>query len=126
MIQNSAIYGADGIAFLGNTLYVDTVFSNAIFRIPMDATGKVTAAPVQILVPRLLHSPDGMRAGGGKLFLAENSGGQVDVVTIADDKATITTVRTGFVDPTAVQPLGDTLWVGDRGTSKAVAVPMPK
>jgi len=125
VIQNSSLYGIDGITFLNGTLYVNTVWSNALFRIPLDANGKA-GAPQQLLTNRLLHSPDGLRAAGGRLFLAENSGHQVDEVKINGDKATIIPLKTGLNAPTAVEPHGDVLWVGDRGGNKAVAVALKK
>lgn len=125
VIQNSALYGIDGITFLNGTLYVDTVWANGLYRIPLDASGKA-GNPQQLLTNRLLSSPDGLRAAGGRLFLAENSGHQVDEVKINGDKATIIPLKTGLNAPTAVEPHGDVLWVGDRGGNKAVAVALKK
>ncbi len=125
VIQNSALYGIDGITFLNGTLYVNTVWAGGLYRIPLDASGKA-GSPQQILTNRLLSSPDGMRAANGKLYLAENSGHQVDEVRINGDKATIIPLKTGLNAPTAVEVHGDTLWVGDRGGNKAVAVPLKK
>ena len=125
VIQNGTLYGIDGITFLNGQLYVNTVWSNGLFRIPLDTKGKA-GDPQQILPNHLLHSPDGMRAAGGKLYLAENSGHQVDLVAINGDHATITPLKTDLNAPTAVEPHGDVLWVGDRGGNKAVAVPLKK
>lgn len=125
VIQNAALYGVDGITFLNGQLYVNTVWSNALFRIPMDAAGKA-GDPVQILPNRLLKAPDGMRAANGRLYLAEGAAGQVDEVRINGNNATILPLRTGLTAPTAVDVHGDTLWVGDRGGNKAVAVALKK
>jgi sugar lactone lactonase YvrE len=125
VIQNSSLYGIDGITFLNGQLYVNTVWSNALFRIPLDAAGKA-GTPVQLLANRLLKSPDGMRAANGRMYLAENSGGQVDEVTISGDRATIIPLKTGLNAPTAVEVHGDTLWIGDRGGNKAVAMALRK
>ena len=35
-------------------------------------------------------------------------------------------VPEGYGNPTALEPMGDTLWVGDRAVSKAIPIPMPK
>jgi hypothetical protein len=125
VIQNSALYGVDGITFLNGQMYVNTVWSNALFRIPMDAAGKA-GEPVQIQPNKLLKAPDGMRAANGKLYLAEGGAGQVDEVRINGNNATIIPLKTGLTAPTAVEVHGDTLWVGDRGGNKAVAVPLKK
>lgn len=125
VIQNAALYGVDGITFLNGQMYVNTVWSNALFRIPMDASGKA-GDPVQILPNKLLKAPDGMRAANGKLYLAEGGAGQVDEVRINGNNATIVPLKTGLTAPTAVEVHGDTLWVGDRGGNKAVAVALKK
>ncbi|MBV9550794.1 MAG: hypothetical protein JO256_14080 [Alphaproteobacteria bacterium] len=125
VIQNSSLYGIDGITFLDGQLYVNTVWSNALFRIPLDAAGKA-GDPQQLLTNVLLKAPDGMRAANGKLYLAEGGNHQVDLVTIKGDRATITPLKTGLNAPTAVEVHGDVLWVGDRGGAKAVAVQLKK
>jgi hypothetical protein len=125
VIQDPGLYGVDGITFLNGTLYVNTVWSNNLYRIPLDAAGKA-GKPQQLLVSQLLVAPDGMRAAGGRMFLAENAAGRVDIVTVQGDRASVTTIKRGLVAPTAVEPVGNTLWIGDRGASKAIAMPMPK
>ncbi len=37
-LEDRALYGIDGITFLNGTLYVNNVFSNNLYRIPMDAS----------------------------------------------------------------------------------------
>jgi hypothetical protein len=103
VIQNPSLYGVDGITFLDGQLYVNTVWSNALFRIPLDAGGKA-GTPVQIQVPVVLKSPDGMRAAGGKLYVAENSGGQVDELTITGDRASVRVVKTRCGSATGARP----------------------
>jgi hypothetical protein len=125
VIQDGGLYGVDGITFLNGVLYVNTVWSNNLYRIPLDASGKA-GRPQQLLVSQLLVAPDGMRAANGRLFLAENAAGKVDMVTIQGDRAIVTTIKSGLNAPTAVEPVGNTLWIGDRGASKAIAMPMPK
>src|SRR6202050_3563000 len=39
-LEDHALYGIDGITFLDGTLYVNNVFSNNLYRIPVDAAGK--------------------------------------------------------------------------------------
>ena len=43
-LEDRALYGIDGITFLDGTLYVNNVFSNNLYRIPVDAAGKAGAA----------------------------------------------------------------------------------
>ena len=124
-LEDRALYGIDGITFLDGTLYVTNVFSNNLYRIPVDAAGKA-GQPVDIWMDQPVKGPDGMRAAHGKLLLAENGSGKIDVVTVNGDKASITVIKDGLTTPTAVEPAGDTIWIAERGAGKAVSIPMPK
>ena len=124
-LEDRALYGIDGITFLDGTLYVNNVFSNNLYRIPVDAAGK-PGQPVDIWMDQPVKGPDGMRAVHGKLLLAENGSGKIDVITVNGDKASIAVIQEGLNTPTAVEPAGDTLWIAERGAGKAVSIPMPK
>ncbi len=124
-LEDRALYGIDGITFLDGTLYVNNVFSNNLYRIPVDAAGKA-GTPVDIWMDQPVKGPDGMRAVNGKLLLAENGSGKIDVITVHGDKASVTVIKDGFTTPTAVEPAGDVIWIAERGAGKAVSIPMPK
>jgi hypothetical protein len=124
LIQDRTLDGIDGITFLDRVLYANNVISNNLYRIPLDAEGKA-GAPVQIWPNRPIKGPDGMRAAHGKLFLAENKNGRASMVTIDGDQATVTTLLDGLTTPTAIEPAGDTLWVGDRANDRAVSISLP-
>jgi sugar lactone lactonase YvrE len=124
-LEDHALYGIDGITFLNGTLYVNNVFSNNLYRIPVDAAGKA-GQPVDIWMDQPVKGPDGMRAANGKLLLAENGSGKISVITVNGDKATVTVIKEGLKTPTAVEPAGDMIWVAERGAGKAVSIPMPK
>jgi sugar lactone lactonase YvrE len=124
-LEHRALYGIDGITFLNGTLYVNNVFSNNLYRIPVDATGKA-GLPVDIWMDQPIKGPDGMRAANGKLIVAENGSGRISVITVTGDKATVTVIKDGLNTPTAVEPAGDTLWIAERGSGKAVSIAMPK
>jgi sugar lactone lactonase YvrE len=104
--------GADGLTFLGPTLYVNTFTTNHIYRIPIGAAGSAGAA-VDIALSRKISGPDGMRAAGGKLYLAENRANRIDELTIDADRASVTVLKKGYDTPTAVSPVGAVLWVGE-------------
>jgi len=125
LIEDRTLDGVDGITFLGNELYVNNVISNNLYRIPLDAAGKA-GAPVQIWPDKPIKGPDGMRAANGKLYLTENRNGRASMVTVNGDQATVVPILEGLTRPTAIEPVGDTLWVGDRAKDKAIAIPMPK
>jgi len=124
-LEHRALYGIDGITFLNGTLYVNNVFSNNLYRIPVDAAGKA-GQPVDIWMDQPIKGPDGMRAANGKLIVAENGSGKISVLTVNGDKASVTVIKEGLNTPTAVEPAGDTIWIAERGAGKAVSIPMPK
>jgi hypothetical protein len=124
-MENRALNGIDGITFLDGVLYVNNVFYNKLYRIPVDASGK-PGAPVDIWMDAPVKGPDGMRAANGKLFVAENGSGKITYLTIDGDKAHVTVLKEGLVTPTGVEPAGATLWYTERGTGKVFSMPMPK
>jgi hypothetical protein len=125
LIEDRTLDGIDGITFLDSELYVNNVISNNLYRIPLDRSGKA-GLPVQIWPDRPIKGPDGMRAANGKLYVAENKNGRASAITVNGDQANVVTVLDGLTQPTAIEPAGDTLWVGDRANDKAIALPMPK
>ena len=124
-LEHRALYGIDGITFLDGILYVNNVISNNLYRIPVDAAGKA-GQPVDIWMDQPVKGPDGMRAANGKLLVAENGSGNISVITVNGDKASVKVIKEGLKTPTAVEPAGDTIWIAERGTGKAVSIPMPK
>jgi sugar lactone lactonase YvrE len=124
-LEDRALYGIDGITFLNGVLYVNNVFSNNLYRIPVDAAGKA-GQPVDIWMDQPVKGPDGMRAANGKLLLAENGSGKISVITVKGDKASVKVIKEGLKTPTAVEPAGDTIWIAERGAGKAVSIPMPR
>jgi len=124
-LDHRSLLGIDGIAFLDGTLYVNNVFFNKLYRVPVDADGK-PGTPVDIWMDAPVHGPDGMRAANGKLFVAENGGGKISRLTITGDTAHVTLIKDGLKTPTGVEPAGDTLWFTERGTGKVWSVPMPE
>jgi DNA-binding beta-propeller fold protein YncE len=124
VIQNAALYGVDGITFLNGELFVNTVWSGNIYRIPLDASGKA-GAPVQVHTPRTLKSPDGMRAHNGRIYVAESGNGTVSAFTVKNDVATFTTIASGLNGPCAVEPHGNVVWVVERPADRVTAVKIP-
>jgi sugar lactone lactonase YvrE len=95
-VKDPRLGGVDGIALGGDgALYVNTVSTGRMFRIPLAADG--SAGAVGELQPSMkLDSPDGLRAIGGMRFLQAENGkaGKIAVVTVAGDAATVTPVGT--------------------------------
>lgn len=124
-LEHATLRGVDGITFLDGTLYVNNVIFNKLYRIPVDATGK-PGTPVDIWTDQPIKGPDGMRAANGKLILAENASGKISALTVNGDRASVTVLKEGLNTPTGVEPMGDTIWITERGTGKALSIPMPK
>jgi len=124
-LEHRTLNGVDGITFLDGILYVNNVVFNKLYRIPVDAAGKA-GQPVDIWMDQPIKGPDGMRAAHGKLLLAENGSGQIAVLTVNGDKASVTVIKEGLNTPTAVEPAGDVIWIAERGAGKAVSIPMPR
>ncbi|HEY1805884.1 MAG TPA: hypothetical protein VGG45_15535 [Terracidiphilus sp.] len=124
-LEHRTLLGVDGITFLDGTLYVNNVFFNKLYRIPMDAAGK-PGTPVDIWMDQPVHGPDGMRAANGKLYVAENGSGTIAAMTVNGDKASVIVLKDGLKTPTGIEPAGDTLWFTERGAGKAESIPMPK
>jgi len=124
-LEHRNLTGIDGITFLNGTLYVNSVFFNKLWRVPVDADGK-PGRPVDIWMDAPVKGPDGMRATGNMLLLAENGAGKVDALTIDGDRAHVTVLKDGLDTPTGVEPAGDTIWIANRGAGQAVSIPMPK
>jgi len=123
--EHRVLTGIDGITFLNGTMYINNVFFNKLYRIPVDASGK-PGQPVDIWMDKPVKGPDGMRAANGKIFVAENGSGRISSLTIDGDIAHVTVLKDGLKTPTGVEPAGDTLWVAERGLGQVVSIPMPK
>ena len=124
-LEHQTLLGIDGITFLNGTLYVNNVFFNKLYRIPVDAAGK-PGTPVDIWMDQPMSGPDGMRAANGKLFVAENGSGKIAELTVNGDKASVKVLKEGLNTPTGIQPAGDALWFSERGAGKVWSIPMPK
>ena len=137
-IKDDQLAGVDGIAFGdNNTIYVNTVTTGHLFRVPVGKDGAAGAmAPIQ--PSQVLRQPDGMRPLGKNEFLLIEGAGRLDHVTVDGDMAKIEVLKDGFNGPTAVTRVGDTAWVlegklnymndpklkdQDPGPFKAFAVP---
>ena len=77
------------------TLYVNNVFSNNLYRVPIDAAGK-DGEPVDIRMDQPVKGPDGMRAANGKLIVAENGSSMISVITVTATRPPITVIKEGL------------------------------
>lgn len=123
--DDRTLLGIDGITFVGNTLYENNVIFNKLYRVPMDSKGNA-GRPVDIWLNKPIKAPDGMRAANGKLFLAENEGGTIDLVTVNGETASVTVLKEGLATPTAIEPAGVALWYNELAADRALSIPLPK
>jgi hypothetical protein len=67
----------------------------------------------QLELSQPIAGPVGMRAlADGRIILAENRSGKIDVITVEGNKAEVATIKDGFkFSPTAVTVVGDIAWV---------------
>ena len=105
----------DGIAVLADgAVYANIFEGDGLYRVAVNPDGTAgTVTKLQTSRP-LFHS-DGLRAfGPDKLLMVEGeTKGNLDLVTISGDTATIDTIKDGFEGPVAVAQVGDTAYVLD-------------
>jgi hypothetical protein len=123
--DDRTLLGIDGITFIGGTLYENNVIFNKLYRVPMDSNGKA-GKPVDIWLNKPIKGPDGMRAANGKLFLAENEAGKIDMVTVSGETASVTVLKEGLKTPTAIEPAGGVLWFNELETDRALSIALPQ
>jgi sugar lactone lactonase YvrE len=105
--------GLDGLAFGSDgNLFVDTFTKGELFRVEVNdgKAGKVTK--LQSSRPTALTDAI-RRTDEGRAFLMIEGDGKVDRVAIAGDKASIDTLKEGFIGPTGVTQVGKTAWVSE-------------
>jgi hypothetical protein len=124
-LEHRTLLGVDGITFLDGVLYVNNVFFNKLYRIPVDSAGK-PGTPDDIWMDQPVKGPDGMRAARGKIYVAENGSGVLAALEIHGDKAHVTVLKDGLKTPTGVEPTSDLLWCSERANGEVVSIPMPR
>jgi hypothetical protein len=109
MFGRTDLAGIDGIAFAGGKLYFNNVRKNLLQRIDIKSDAMAT---LQLSAP--LSGPDGMRVGPGDvLLITENKAGNLNQAKIEGDKATLTPIKGGFGQLTAVGVVGNIAWVAE-------------
>jgi hypothetical protein len=67
-----------------------------------------------------------MASSRAKPLFKRSASGKISALTVTGDKASVTVIKDGLITPTGVEPVGDTIWIAERGAAKALSVPMPK
>ena len=104
--------GLDGLAFgTDGNLYADTFTTAELFRVEVK-DGK--AGTITKLQPsRKLALTDALRPDPRGGFLMIEGSGKLDHVTFEGDRATVQTLKDGYIGPTGVTPVGNTAWVSE-------------
>jgi streptogramin lyase len=111
--SDPGLAGIDGIAFAGGKLYFNNVRKNLLQRIDIKPDGSAGAVTtLELSAP--LAGPDGMRVGPGEvLLITENRAGNLTQAKIKGDKATLTPIKGGFGQLTAIGVVGNVAWVAE-------------
>jgi hypothetical protein len=111
--SDPGLVGIDGIAFAGGELYFNNVRKNLLQRIDVKADGSAgQVTTLELSAP--LSGPDGMRVGPGEvLLITENRTGNLTQAKVEGDKATLTPIKGGFGQLTAIGVVGKTAWVAE-------------
>ncbi len=111
--NDPGLVGIDGIAFAGGQLYFNNVRKNLLQRIDINPDGS-SGAITTLQLSGELSGPDGMRVGPGNVLLTtENRSGNLTQAKIEGDKATLTVIKGGFGQLTAIGVVGNIAWVAE-------------
>lgn len=133
--------GIDGLAFLNDTLYVNTVTTSKLLRLDLAKDGKVTKI-TELKLSRPLQGPDGMRAIDGKRLIIAEGNGRTALGVPNGDNVEITTIKDGGMEGgtpgvTVTKGMGWTIEgklrqrdannpEADKGPFRLFPVPLPK
>lgn len=119
----------DGIAVLGDKVVVNALRTGKLFVVPIGADGAAGTVS-EVSLNRPLEGPDGHRAWGSALLVAEGTApgklSRVDFTSPDLTSATVTTLKEGFPDgPVAVTVVGETAYVLEGQLSLIMGPPDP-
>jgi sugar lactone lactonase YvrE len=105
----------DGIAVLPDgSVYANIFEGDGLYRIAVKPDGSAGAI-TKLQTSRPLFHSDGLRAmGADKLLMVEGeTKGNLDLITLTGDNATVKTIKGGFEGPVSLAQVGDTIYVLD-------------
>jgi hypothetical protein len=114
-LLGGAAFNGNGIAVDGNSVYLDTFADGRLLRVPLLANGRA-GVPVEVVLPRPLAGADALRIlSPGRLLVFENDigggHGQVSVIDVRKETATLETVAAGLAEPVSGALVGKQLIV---------------
>lgn len=110
VLSDAGLRGIDGLAFLGDTLIINDLFTGALNKVDLTAS-PVTFKPLTLSEP--LMGPDGMRTSedGTHLILVEQYANRLVAVTVDGETGTVVPIATDLKGPAGVAQIGDTAYV---------------
>ena len=110
VLSDPAIRGVDGIAFLGDRLILNDLFTGALYEVNL---GNEAATYAALTLSEPLKGPDGMRTSedGRSLLITEQYGNRLVSVTLDGNAAKVTPIATDLVGPSGVAQVGTTAYV---------------
>jgi hypothetical protein len=103
----------DGVAVLGNRVFVGTLATSKLFAVPIQKDGSAGAV-TEVSLDQPLQRPDGIRSWGEETLLVVEGGGggHLSKVTISGGTGTRTVIKDGYPDgAVAVTVVGTTAYV---------------
>lgn len=110
ILADPLLRGVDGIAFLGDRLILNDLFTGALYEVDLAAQ---PAAFSGLTLSEPLLGPDGMRTSedGASLLIVEQYGNRLVSVTLDGTAATVTPIATDLTGPAGVAQVGNTAYV---------------
>jgi hypothetical protein len=117
----------DGIAVVGQRVFVNTLLTSKLFKVPIESGGKAGAV-AEVKLDRAIERPDGMRSfGKDSLLVTEGGGdGRLSRIALSGDAGKVTTIKEGYPDgPVGVTVVDTTAYVleGQLRTMRAPVDP---
>lgn len=104
-------FGANGIAWNGESMHVVNLETGGLYRIPMNADGSAGAV-TQIAVDQTLMGPDGLKAlDADTLLVIDNPGGAARLIELSGDTGSVMTIDNTLDTPTTAAVYGGYAWV---------------
>jgi sugar lactone lactonase YvrE len=103
----------DGISAVGDAIYVNTLVTGRLFKVPIGPSG-TAGAPHEVILDRPLRLPDGMRAFGSKSVLVVEGGaaGRLSLINLKGVTGKVTTIKRGYArGPVSVAVVGNDAFV---------------
>lgn len=110
VLSDPALRGADGIAFLGNRLILNDLFTGVLYEVNFDDQ---TATFSALTLTEPLKGPDGMRTSedGQSLLITEQYGNRLVSVTLEGSTATVTPIASDLNGPAGVAQIGTSAFI---------------